>query len=80
MANGAIYDDGGETIRIHDRKLDALEDIIEAANGKPLLVAYWFKHDLTRISERLQSCISRSQSWMTPPVSADGTMASCRWR
>lgn len=31
-----------------------MEDIIEAANGKPLLVAYWFKHDLTRISERLQ--------------------------
>lgn len=54
MANGAIYDDDGETIRIHNRKLDALEDIIEAANGKPLLVAYWFKHDLTRISERLQ--------------------------
>ena len=54
MANGAIYDDGGETIRSHDRKLDALEDIIEAANGKPLLVAYWFKHDLTRISERLR--------------------------
>lgn len=54
MANGALYDDGGETIRIHDRKLDALEDIIEAANGKPLLVAYWFKHDLVRISERLQ--------------------------
>lgn len=54
MANGAIYDDDGEIIRIHDRKLDALEDIIEAANGKPLLVAYWFKHDLIRISERLQ--------------------------
>lgn len=54
MANGAIYDDDGETNRIHDRKLDALEDIIEAANGKPLLVAYWFKHDLIRISERLQ--------------------------
>ena len=35
-------------------KLDALEDIIEAANGKPVLVAYWFKHDLTRISERLK--------------------------
>ena len=53
MANGAIYDDNGEVIQIHDRKLDALEDIIEAANGKPLLVAYWFKHDLIRISERL---------------------------
>lgn len=54
MANGAIYDDDGNTISIHDRKLDALEDIIEAANGKPVLVAYWFKHDLIRISERLK--------------------------
>ena len=54
MANGAIYDDSGEVIQIHDRKLDALEDIIESANGKPVLVAYWFKHDLTRISERLK--------------------------
>ena len=54
MANGAIYDDSGETIHIHDQKLDALEDIIEAANGKPLLVAYWFKHDFERISARLK--------------------------
>ena len=54
MANGAIYDDDGNIISIHDRKLDALEDIIEAANGKPILVAYWFRHDLTRISERLK--------------------------
>ncbi|MBQ3138072.1 MAG: DEAD/DEAH box helicase [Ruminococcus sp.] len=54
MANGAIYDDSGEVIGIHDRKLDALEDIIEAANGKPVLVAYWFKHDLQRIQERLK--------------------------
>jgi SNF2 family DNA or RNA helicase len=53
MANGAIYDDVGGTIHIHDRKLDALEDLIEAANGKPVLVAYWFKHDLSRISERM---------------------------
>lgn len=53
MANGAIYDDNGGVVTIHDRKLDALEDIIEAANGKPVLVAYWFKHDLTRIEERL---------------------------
>ena len=54
MANGAIYDDNGEVVHMHDRKLDALEDIIEAANGKPILVAYWFKHDLVRISERLK--------------------------
>ena len=54
MANGAIYTDDGSTITIHDRKLDALEDIIEAAGDKPLLVAYWFKHDLVRITERLQ--------------------------
>lgn len=53
MANGAIYDDSKQTVRIHDRKLDALEDIIEAANGKTILVAYWFKHDLERIKELL---------------------------
>jgi len=54
MANGAVYTDAGDVTSIHDQKLDALEDIIEAAGGKPLLVAYWFKHDLARISERLQ--------------------------
>ena len=53
MANGAVYTDAGETVAIHERKLDALEDIIEAANGKPVLVAYWFRHDLERIAERL---------------------------
>lgn len=54
MANGAVYTDGGEVIKFHDKKLDALEDIIESANGKPLLVAYWYKHDYTRIVERLE--------------------------
>jgi SNF2 family DNA or RNA helicase len=54
MANGAIYTDDGGIVNLHDQKLDALEDIIEAAGGKPLLVAYWFKHDLARITERLQ--------------------------
>ena len=49
LANGAIYTDAGEIVEVHDRKLDALEDIIEAANGKPVLVAYWFRHDLQRI-------------------------------
>lgn len=54
MANGAVYSDTQEIIRIHDRKLDALEDLIEAANGKPVLVAYWFRHDLEHITERLE--------------------------
>jgi len=54
MANGAVYGDDGEVHYIHDRKLDALEDLIEAANSKPVLIAYWFKHDLERITERLR--------------------------
>ena len=53
MANGAVYGEDKRVFQIHDRKLDMLEDLIEAANGKPVLVAYWFKHDLERISERL---------------------------
>lgn len=54
MANGAVYDETGHAHLIHDRKLDALEDMIEGANGKPVLVAYWFKHDLVRIEQRLK--------------------------
>ena len=54
MANGAVYLDDGAYTAIHDRKLDALEDIIEAANGSPVLVAYWYRHDIERISERLR--------------------------
>lgn len=51
LANGAIYTDDGYTI-VHDAKLDALEDIIEAANGEPVLVYYWYKHDLDRLLTR----------------------------
>lgn len=53
LANGAIYDDDGSVNAFHERKLNALEDLIESANGKPILVAYWFKHDLARITESL---------------------------
>lgn len=52
MANGAVYSDDESILEIHQRKLDALEDIIEAANGKPILVAYWYKHDVERIKKR----------------------------
>lgn len=52
LANGAVYSADGKALPIHSRKLDALEDLVEAANGKPVLVAYWYKHDLSRIQER----------------------------
>lgn len=53
LAAGAIYTENGEHVTVHDRKLDALDDVIEAANGNPVLVAYWYKHDATRIRERI---------------------------
>ena len=52
LANGAVYSADGKALPIHSRKLDALEDLVEASNGKPVLVAYWYKHDLSRIQER----------------------------
>ncbi len=55
MANGAVYTDDRNVFHLHDAKLDALEDLIEAANGKPVLVAYWFQHDYARICERLDT-------------------------
>ena len=52
MANGAVYNEEKDIIPIHDKKLDALEDLIEGANGKPVLIAYWYNHDLQRIKKR----------------------------
>jgi len=53
LANGAVYAKDGMFVEFHSRKLDALEDLVEAANGKPVLIAYWFKHDLQRIQMHL---------------------------
>lgn len=53
MANGAVYDENKAVKHIHDRKLEALEDLVEAANGKSVLIVYWYKYDLVRIRERL---------------------------
>ena len=53
MSNGAVYDEYGESRVIHSRKLEMLDDLIEAANGQPVLIAYWFKHDRQRILEHL---------------------------
>lgn len=63
MANGAVYGENRKVLHIHDRKLDALEDLMEAANGKPLLVAYWYEHDLQRIKARFKNarCIDTIQ-------------------
>ena len=55
LSGGAVYADDGSVTVIHSKKLDALEDIIEGANGSPLLVAYWYRHELERIAERLSS-------------------------
>lgn len=52
LANGAVYNEDRDVLEFHSRKLDALEDLIEAANGKPVLIAYWFRHDLKRIQKR----------------------------
>ncbi|MGI6735942.1 MAG: DEAD/DEAH box helicase [Anaerovoracaceae bacterium] len=52
MSSGAVYDDEGGYVKIHDRKIDALEDMVESMNGRPLLIFYWFRHELERIRER----------------------------
>jgi len=72
MANGAVYDDNGGVLAFHDRKLDALEDLIEAMNGQSILVAYWFRHDLDRIMEHLRKL-------HIPCTQLDTTEAIARW-
>ena len=55
MANGAVYDRDGVVQHIHDAKLEALADMIDDADGKPMMICYWFKHDLTRIEAYLKA-------------------------
>lgn len=55
MSNGAIYSESHQVIEVHEEKLKALLDVIEAANGKPVLIFYSFKHDFDRIVSFLKS-------------------------
>ena len=52
MANGSVYADGGDVVKIHEKKLDALEEIIDTT-GEPVLVFYSFRHDLEAIKKRI---------------------------
>ncbi|HFR3227107.1 TPA: SNF2-related protein [Streptococcus suis] len=61
LSNGAVYSDDHTVVPLHEQKLDALEDILESANGEPVLVAYWFKHDLARIMGRLEKLKVKSR-------------------
>ncbi|MCL4939484.1 DEAD/DEAH box helicase [Streptococcus suis] len=61
LSNGAVYSDDHTVLALHEQKLDALEDILESANGEPVLVAYWFKHDLARIMGRLEKLKVKSR-------------------
>lgn len=64
LANGSVYGEDRTVLPFHDKKLDVLEEMVEAMQGKPLLVAYWFKHDLKRLKERFKEArtIASSQA------------------
>ncbi|WP_270578010.1 DEAD/DEAH box helicase [Caldibacillus thermoamylovorans] len=62
LANGEVYDDGGNKVHIHDRKLDALEEIIEESQGQPILLFYSFRHDRDRIMQRFKQAEELGQS------------------
>lgn len=62
MSNGAVYDEHGDVQHIHDVKLDKLEDAVESANGRPLLVYYTYRHDLERIQERFPDAVAFDSS------------------
>ena len=59
FANGAIYDDDKNVFQIHDIKLEALKEIIENSNGKPVLVAWTYQFDRDRIKEYLKEYTPR---------------------
>ena len=64
MAGGAVYDEDGKSLHLHDCKLDVLEDLVESANGRPVLVAYWYKHD----AERIKECMPVREIWSSRDI------------
>jgi len=71
MASGDVYDDAGGVFHIHDRKLDALADIIEAANGEPVLVFYSYKPGAAAIRKRFPDAVQLGDCGMTTPELID---------
>ena len=67
MANGAVYDDDGTVIPIHEEKLSALSELVEANEGENLLVFYSYQHDKTRILQRFP----QAREMKTPADVAD---------
>jgi SNF2 family DNA or RNA helicase len=57
LANGAIYDEDHRVQHVHDAKIEALGELIEESQGKPILVFYWYKHDLHRLREAFPHAI-----------------------
>lgn len=55
MADGAVYGDGEQVLGIHERKYEALEDIIEESCGKPILIAYWYRFEKEELMRRFDA-------------------------
>lgn len=55
FANGAIYDEEGGVHHVHDLKIEATKELLDDANGKPVLIAWTFRHDRDRLLEALKS-------------------------
>lgn len=53
LCNGAVYDEQHEVVEIHDCKLEAFLEAVEALNGQHAIVCYQFVHDKTRLLEAL---------------------------
>lgn len=86
FANGAVYDDDKNFITIHDVKLEALKELVEQANGDPVLIFYEFRHDLLRIMQTLKEYNPQSLSPNSPeypqsslsPKSPKSSLSNCQ--
>jgi len=63
MANGRVYTDEGKVVDIHEAKVEKLQEIVEGNDGKPVLVFYAYKHDLSKIQEKFPEarCLSDAE-------------------
>jgi hypothetical protein len=71
IASGSAYDPDKNVVRIHDAKIEALADLLDELNGKPLLVAYCFEHELQALLRRWPKLVHLKNGQSITQIIAD---------
>lgn len=73
FSQGEIYVTKSDTVHLHDKKLEALAELVEEANGRPVMVLYWYKFEEDRIKKYLKQRMGKKATIRSYKGSKDKT-------